>query len=306
MAKLETRQTKLIDEIHALLDNDLFIAGYLEIPSASTPAFSFKATDPKNKFKLKEKPYIPTAYAGFIGKVAPTDKLHDSSGSIIITFGLAMIENYKDHYKKMEQLVVDTSGKFSSFELDGTTYKYALSSTPLTTGTQPVILNGDRITFVTLTVHYKLISKGYLGNETKISIYPNGLPLEIQELIITGGTLSSGDILNSTQKIASKEVTNIPANRSYLASLTFYEIDGILSDVLEERIAGITPQHKDFIFVKTHKGKITRQVVLIENVNKPIDVGTKDLYSATFRTSDEEEIIATQTQIEAVARIMKI
>lgn len=305
MAKLETIQTKLIDGIHDLLDNDLFIAGYLEMPSASTNAFVFKATDPKNKFKLKEKPYIPTAYAGFIGKVAPTDKLHDSSGSIVISFGLEMRENYKDNYKKIEQLVVDTSGEFASFELDGTTYKYALSSTPLTTGTQPTILNGERITFVTLTVHYKVISKGYLGNETKISIYPNGKPTDIQELIITGGTLSTGDILNSTQTIASTEVKNIPDNRSYIASLTFYEIDGIFSDVLEERLAGIDPQHTEFILVKTHKGKTTRQVVIIENVNKPIDIGTVNLYSATFRTSAENEIITTVAVATAVQRIME-
>lgn len=296
MVKLETIQTRIIDTIHGLLDNDLFIAGYLEYPSAGTNSFNFKATDPKNKFKLTEHPYIPTDYSDFIGKIAPTDKLFDSSGSVGIKFGLPMRKNFKDHYKQIEQLAADTSGSLQNFELDGTTYKLVLSSTPVSSPTPPQILDGERILFVTLVVNYKVLSNGFLGNETTISIIPNGAISPPEELVITGGTLSVADILISTQPIASAGVKNIPGNRSFQATLTFYELDGILSTVLEQRLAEVEPAHIDFVFIKVYKDITTRQLVLIENVNKPIDVGTVNLYSVTFRTSAEELVLETEAQ----------
>ena len=61
----------------------------------------------------------------------------------------------------------------------GGTY-YALNSSPIDNTSAPIILNGQRVVLVSLTVFYRLVSGVTMGNAVKYYIRPNYI--EVQDI----------------------------------------------------------------------------------------------------------------------------
>ena len=177
-----TLQTKIIDTLQSILNDSKFVAGYLIYEGVQNDlnAFKFLTVDPENQFAMVENEYIPTQYSGFIGRVQPINSVYDEDGTVQIQFALNVNENYVANYEKIEDFKRVLAGYSGSFEYDSKSYSYSLNSSPIDNTSAPIILNGQRVVLVSLTVFYRLVSGVTMGNAVKYYIRPNYI--EVQDI----------------------------------------------------------------------------------------------------------------------------
>jgi len=96
--------------------------------------------------------------------------------------------------------------------------------------------------------------------------------------------LNVGKVLDPSQTINTKEITNFLKNRSFGNTLTFYRSQGNFNNVLEQMEAGEEEENKIFVLRRKIGEENKERQVLIEAVTPNYDLGKPIKKTVTFRT----------------------
>lgn len=160
----------LISKIHDRLDSE-FKKGDLIQEGTRTDGlneFKFIADDPDNKFGTTTQRFVPVSYLTGSGTVQPNEDLYHEDGTISVSFGVRVDNNFLPTYYKIEQLKKDLA-KAHGYLDNGD--KYILNSSPVNpVGNQ--IINSVRVVMFEMQVFYQVTDKGTFGNFRKYEIRP--------------------------------------------------------------------------------------------------------------------------------------